>query len=295
MSRWPNFFIVGAGKSGTSSLNRYLKDIPGIYMSPVKEPNYFSINFVFENAPNPKPIRSEEKYLNLFANAKDEKILGEASTPYLEDPEVPHLIYEKIPDARILISLRNPIEKVYSGYLMWKNRKRISDDFHEYVQKELKRKDPQNIKRKYLGLYYDNVKRYLEVFGIDQVKIIIFEEWVKDPKPTLNEILKFLGSTETLNNFKNVIYNPYRETRGPIAQYIRKNWLVKKTARLFLSSSSRKSLGRKLYIKNEKKPKMNKNDREELKKFHYDDVQKLQTLLGRELPWEDFQTKDLIP
>ena len=241
-----------------------------------------------------KPIRSEEKYLKLFAKAKDEKILGEASVTYLRDPEAPHLIYEKTPGARILISLRNPIEKVYSGYLMLKRNKRVSEDFHEYVQRILKKKNPQIKKRSLYGFYYYDVKRYLEVFGTDQVKIIIFEEWVKDPKPTLNEILKFLGSTETLNNFKNVIYNPYRGTRSPIKQYIRKNWLVKKTARLFLSSSSRESLARKLFVKNEKKPKMNKNDREELKKFHYDDVQKLQTLLGQELPWEDFQTRSKL-
>jgi len=169
---------------------------------------------------------------------------------------------------------------------------RFRGDFHEYVQKNI---NLHNRTGQSWILYYNNVKRYLEVFGRDQVKIIIFEEWIKDPQPTLNEILKFLGSTETLNNFKNVIHNPYRATRGPIAQYIRKNLLVKKTARLFLSSSSRESLANKLFNKNEKRPKMNKNDREELKKFLYDDVQKLQTLLGQELPWEDFQTKDLIP
>jgi len=289
VKKWPNFFIVGSGKAGTSSLYYYLKNISGIYMSPVKEPNYFSINTVPENHPFLKPIRSDEKYLELFENVNDEKIIGEASTSYFADPQAPHLIYEKVPNARILISLRNPIEKVYSTHLMLKRQGTFQTSFHERVvdlRKNIKSGKKTGMQG---GLYYNYVNRYLDVFGKDQVKIIIFEEWIKDPRPTIKEILKFLGIKDTLNNFQNVIRNPYREERGQIAKYIRESSLVSKIARLFLSSLSRKSLKRKFLLKT-KKPTMNEKDREELKKFFYDDVQKLQTLLGRELPWQDFST-----
>jgi len=279
VKKWPNLFIVGAGKSGTTSLHHYLKDVPDIYLSPVKEPDYFS-----------KSKISEEKYHELFKNAKDEKIIGESSTSYFTDPEVPHLIYEKVPDAHILISLRNPIDKIYSRYLMLKEDGVFQTSFHEHVkdqQKYIKTKKKKGIQ---FGLYYDDVKRYLDVFGKDQVKIIIFEEWVKDPKPTLNEILKFLGVSTTLDNFKTVIYNPYVKYQGKTAERIYKNSLVRKIAQIFLSLTYREFLKQKFLITRYSKPTMDEKDREELKKFFYDDVQKLQTLLGRELPWKDFNT-----
>ena len=108
LERWPNFFIVGAPKAGTSSLYAYLNEIPGIFMSPKKEPNYFSENTIPNDHPI-KPIRDKKKYLELFKGVKGEKIIGEASTSYLADPEAPKLIHEACPDAKILISLRDPV------------------------------------------------------------------------------------------------------------------------------------------------------------------------------------------
>jgi len=117
MSIWPNFFIVGAPKAGTTSLYEYLKDIPGIYMSPVKEPNFFRTEFTSTNRHIGHVINKEE-YLSLFKNVKGKKIIGEASPSYLEDPKSPFLIHEKIPNAFILISLRDPVERLFSAHLM---------------------------------------------------------------------------------------------------------------------------------------------------------------------------------
>ena len=105
MKNWPNFFIIGAPKAGTSSLYNHLKEIPGIYMSPVKEPNYFSRSNVPDNSIY-RPIRDKEEYLNLFEKVKDEKIVGDASTKYLTDVHAYELIHQVSPQARILISLR---------------------------------------------------------------------------------------------------------------------------------------------------------------------------------------------
>jgi len=180
MEKWPNFFIVGAAKAGTTSLYEYLKDIPGIYMSPVKEPNYFSVNILDDNH-ELKPIRKKEQYLMLFNN--DAKILGEASAYYLSDPEAPKLIHKVSPNAKILISLRDPVEREFSHFLMEKERyAKTEKTFREIIQIELNYK---NSKKNYAlkhGLYSENVKRYLEIFGTCQVKIIIFEEWIKNPK-----------------------------------------------------------------------------------------------------------------
>jgi len=84
---WPNLFIVGAQKAGTTSLYEYLKEIPGVFMSPIKEPHFFSHASI--KNPWQTPINNEKDYLNLFKNVKDEKIIGEASPTYLSDPNTP--------------------------------------------------------------------------------------------------------------------------------------------------------------------------------------------------------------
>ena len=117
MKNWPNFYIVGAPKAGTTSMYEYLKNVPGIYMSAIKEPNYFSINTVPDNHPVLKPIRDKMKYLSLFDDVTNEKIIGEASPDYLPDPDAPHLIHQVAPHAHIVIILRDPVERAFSDYL----------------------------------------------------------------------------------------------------------------------------------------------------------------------------------
>jgi len=191
LETWPNFFIVGAIKAGTSSLYAYLKEIPGIYMSPVKEPNYFSVSTISDNH-RVNPIRQEQQYFKLFSKVKDEKIIGEASPNYLIDPQAPDLIHKVSPNAKILISLRDPIERLFSYYLMIVRLGDTHKSFQDEVHEVLKLDHPE---KSYLGLrgglYYEAVKRYYSTFGEKQVKIIIFEEFIKNPKKNCRRCIKF--------------------------------------------------------------------------------------------------------
>ena len=130
---WPNFFIVGAPRSGTTSLYEYLKEVPEVFMSPVKEPNFFNLS-VENDLFLSKPIREKKKYLDLFKNVKDEKAIGEASPTYLWDPKTPKLIHEIIPDAKIIISLRDPVERTFSHYLMYFRNGIMKDSFYNELQ-----------------------------------------------------------------------------------------------------------------------------------------------------------------
>ena len=288
MEIWPNFFIVGASKSGTSSLYEYLKKIPEIYMSARKEPHYFS----YTNIPDDhilKPIRDKKIYLKLFANTKDEKIIGEASTTYLADPKAAELIHKISPNARILISLRDPVERIFSGYLMKIRDGILKTSFHEQIQKELKQKefsihDLQLEK----GLYSKHVKRYFDIFDSKQIKIIIFEEWIKNSEDIIKEILKFLGLKIILHEFKEEVYNPYEISRGKLLTSIRRNYNLNTAAKRILPQSTRTFLKNNFFIKKGVKPKMEDEDRKFLTNFYSDDVKKLQTLLGRKLPWANF-------
>jgi len=287
METWPNFFIVGAAKAGTTSLYAYLKNVPGIYMSPLKEPNYFAVSTHFKR--DKKPIRDKKKYLSLFEKVKDEKIIGEASPSYLSDPEAPKLIHQTVPNARILISLRDPVERTYSAYLMLFRRGRFKKSFDYEIENFLRNKilsAEMNLLSR--GFYYKFVQRYLDIFGQKQVKIIIFEELIKNPKKTVEEILEFLGITTSLEDFKNEVHNPYAVVRGPVAGYIFQHSAVRRFAQKIIPSSSRRILKEKVILNQQPKPKMNEEVKKKLVDFYRNDVEKLKTLIGRDLPWKNF-------
>ena len=282
MEKWPNFFIVGAPKAGTTSLYEYLKDIPGIYMSPVKEPKYFS---KFKTAGFRKKKRySEEEYLDLFNGAKDEKFLGEATPGYLIDPDSPFLIHDTVPNAKILITLRDPVERLFSGYLMHLRLGNFKKSFREEVE-DTKKSRPRFLGQ---GLYYNNVKRYLNTFGSNHVKILIFEEWIKDPKNVVLEILQFLGINYNLEQLNEEARNTFSVSRGSAATSIMRSSKIIEFAHKFLSSSTRSNLKEKFLTNKSEKPKMEKEDRNFLIEYYKDDVKKLEDLLGRKLPWKNF-------
>ena len=290
MENWPNFFIVGAPKAGTTSIYNYLKNIPGIYMSPVKEPNYFSVKNIPDDHPI-IPIRNKKKYLELFKGVKDEKIIGEASPTYLADTEAPKLIHEVSPDAKILISLRDPVERAFSHYLMVKGVGRVKTSFHDHLDKEIRHELTDSISNIgiYSNRYFENVKRYFDIFGRNQINIIIFEELVNDARITINKILKFLELDVQLNEFNDKVYNPHAEARGKITQSFLTNIKVRKFVKSgIMPFSTRRFLKEKVFFKNQTKPTMDPPDRASLVKFYYDDVQKLKELLERDLPWSDF-------
>ena len=288
MERWPNFFIVGAPKAGTSSLYAYLKDIPGIFMSSIKEPNYFSVKKIPDKKPY-EPIRDTESYLDLFTQSRDEEIVGEASTNYLYDPESAKLIHEKIPNARILISIRDPVERAWSHYMLLKHSGWKHYPFSEQIKKELKNeidfKKP-HIRLK-AGLYSEDVKKYLDLFGKKQVKVIIFEEWIKNIKNTIEDILQFLDLNQSINDIKYKIYDPDAIPRGLISKMLIRSNALKKISNN-ITNNSFKSFSKKLLIKNQTEQKMSQEDKEILKKYYREDVDKLQLLLKYNLPWPNF-------
>jgi len=124
--KWPNFFIVGAARAGTTSLYNFLKNAEGIFMSPVKETGHFIPN-------DPRGYNDEKKYLCLFEGAKDEKVLGEATPGYLTSPETPELIKMKVPHAKILITIISP--RIFFGSFMNSSKIMILTCFAPKVSK----------------------------------------------------------------------------------------------------------------------------------------------------------------
>ncbi len=289
MELWPNLFIVGPPKTGTTSLYRYLNSVPDIFLSSIKEPHYFSQIPLSNGKKFFEQISDKEDYLKLFKNAKDKKILVDASTSYFAAALAPELIYKNSPDARIIISLRDPVERTYSSYFWHRSYGRLRTTFHDELEFELTNKDDltKPSLRLETGLYSQKLKKYLETFGPKQVKILIFEEWIKDVRNTINEIIKFLGLNYTLTDNLQNKYNAYEIPRGTFAQSILGNTFIGKVACSLFPQSTRGFL-KNFFVKDGVKPKMLDEDRVKLVKFYQDDVRKVEKLLGRKLPWFNF-------
>ncbi len=289
METWPNFFIVGAPRAGTTSLYYYLKDCPEVYMSPTKEPRFFKSE-LYKPVPTEEGINlkgNKKKYLQLFSNVKDEKAIGEASPSYLRDPGTAILIHEVIPNAKIIIILRDPINRVFSHYLYLKSSDKEKRSFDKAVINEITKDTtdykPYNV---YLdaSLYFEQVKRYQDIFGTNQVKILIFEEFMKEPEKNLSEVLEFLGINSISQKVTIKKYNLYGESRNRIFHYMRKSKAIRKFLNILPEDFVRK-LRDEVVLKKQNKPKLSKEEMICLENYYREDVKKLQKLLERKLPW----------
>ncbi len=283
MEKWPNFFIVGPTRAGTTSLWEYLKQIPEVYMSNVKEPAYFNPNTNYRGF-STIPIRDKKKYLELYKDVKNEIAIGDASPTYLADLQTPSLIHEVVPNARIIIMLRDPVERAFSEYLLMYAIGILKCSFSELIHSPDRGRNETPVPIIEYGLYYEKVKRNLDVFGAEQVKCFIFEEFVKDPLKILKEILDFLNVKNPVINFKLEIFNPSAVPRNKVAQTIVRNKLIRKMG---------KHLPRKIIFnlkehltKPTVKPSMSLEDRKFLQEFYREDIKKLENLLGCNMPWK---------
>jgi len=268
----------------------YLRKIPGIFMPDRKEPNYFSIITCPPNE-HSHPIRDKNEYLSLFEKGKTDNIIGESSPLYLSDPNAAKMIHQASPHARILILLRDPVERAYSHYLMYLTRSESTiRTFHEEILNELENGIDYNKPFVTIeaGLYFEDVKRFFSTFGKNQVKIIIFEEFVENKKNTLEEILMFLGLNAKVVKLDDIIHNPYGQPKGQISKRILKSKPLFKLSERIISSSTRKHLRDKFLMEQQVKPKMDAQDRDLLIKYYKSDVKNLHELLGRKLPWHNF-------
>jgi hypothetical protein len=264
-------------------------------MSRVKEPSYFAPNFVRRDPG--RFLKDKKEYLRLFENARGYIAVGEASPMYLWDPNAPKLIHQTVPHARIIMILRDPIERAYSNYLTimkYGVNVKKSSFYDELMRDYESRVKLHGRSRLYveLGMYYEQVKRYFDIFGREQVKVIIFEEFVQHTVQTVNEVLAFLGVNHTVRAITEQ-YHPYSVPRGPLAQWIFSfiYGLTSRNVRLFkivttlLPRSLIESLPEKMFFKRKQKPKIDPQSVKFLQEIYLDDVIRLESLLGRSLPW----------
>ena len=196
----PSFFIVGAPKCGTTALSKYLNCHPEIFIPEQKELHFFDTDLK-----TPERAKSIEHYLQLFQPGTG-KICGEGTTTYLYSQTAAQEIYRFNPKAKIIIMLREPVEMMYSFHsqLLFNGSSETVDDFKKAIALEPSRKEGQQIPDRCsepsllfyrdLAKFSDQVHRYLNIFGADQVKILLFREFTENTAIAFRDILEFIGA-----------------------------------------------------------------------------------------------------
>jgi hypothetical protein len=199
----PNFIVIGAAKAGTTALYWYLAEHPQVFMSPVKETNYFAYGLdargrLLYGDPDVHrfPVKSLMEYEQLFAQAGDAVAVGEASPIYLECPEAANRIRELLPATRIICSLRHPVERAYSDYQMylrWRGRQ-LDPARDLTATSEWARRDSRWMQ---IGRYHEQLKRYFDVFPRSQIHVFLFDDLKRGTLPAVQNVYRFLGIDPT--------------------------------------------------------------------------------------------------
>jgi hypothetical protein len=194
-SRLPNFFIAGAPKAGTTSLYLYLGQHPQVYMSPIKEPRFFGLTDLLTGAGAgatlPLPVRTWEDYIDLFRNVRHETAIGEASVAYFCLPSAAQAIRAMLPDARLIFVLRDPAERLFTQYVGTRWR----DPQITFRARFLSAMDPRDFWWSTVGIgrYATHLRRFLDAFPREQVRIHLYDDYKADPRALLRDIFAFLG------------------------------------------------------------------------------------------------------
>lgn len=284
----PNFIIVGAPKAGTTSLYHYLTEHPQVFMSTPKEINFFSREEIeaqglFYNDFKAKNLNEYEK---LFASVTDEKAVGEASVSYLFYPGVPAKIKEILPDVKIIILLRDPVERGFSHYLMDYKLGLVDIPYREIIHKTNNHKNQNLYYQQYveLGFYYEQVKRYLDLFGHEKVKIYFQEDLRTDSKNTILDLYEFLGIDKSFMSNIEREHNVFSMPKNKLIRTLYAFYLL----RSLLSTLIPKALKDKienLFFERKQKPKLEQEARDYLWDLYRNNIFELERLIGKDLSY----------
>jgi len=195
----PSFIVVGAAKAGTTALYWYLNEHPAVFMSPVKETNFFAYGRDAQGRllyGDPEvhhfPIQTMAEYERLFDGVDGAAAIGEASPIYLECPQAADRIRAAIPSVRIIASLRQPVERAYSDYLMHLRHRGQRFDPARDLSVNAPWAAPDS-RWMQVSRYHAQLERYYAVFARSQVHVSLFDDLKRDALDMVQDVYRFIG------------------------------------------------------------------------------------------------------
>ena len=293
--RWPDFYIVGAPKSGTTSLYEHLAGHASVFMPARKELRYFGNDLDVRH----RRTFSREEFLAEYADAPDDAALGNAYVWYLFSASAAAEIHQVRPDARIVVMLRDPVDALYSLHseFVYDGNEDLAD-FADALDAEPDRcagrrvpaeaHFPQGLCYRQTVRYAEQLERYLDRFGRDQVHVILFDSFVADPADTYARLLDFLQLPDDARGaFPN--RNPNKRSRSALMRRVlaAPPEPMRRAVRAILPRRARGELYRRavsLNTREEPRTSMPASLRSALRAELEPEVARLEELIGRQLP-----------
>ena len=215
MKQWPDFFLIGAMKAGSTALHHCLKKHPDVFMSTPKEPGFFSRDNRFSKGPN--------WYRTHFKGAVASQVWGDSSTCYSRStiyPKTAIRIHDVRPNARFIYVVRDPVVRAFSHY------KHRMDEAVIAGNPILSYKQFLNDDKEVLmtGRYYFQIKPYYDLFGAENIHVCSFDDLVSNTQVVLNKVWNFLNVNP---DFSNVAELPNKNESGSSLIYFHTNNTIK--------------------------------------------------------------------
>jgi len=282
-----DFIGVGAARCGTSWLANILRAHPHVCLSEPKEIRYFNRQLLptgtTRGEPNPNADKLLDWYLAHFAHAGKRQLCGEYTPAYFSDKAAPEAIRRHFPSARLIVSLRNPVDRAWSHY--WQQRGLGLHSIPTFEQAI-----DEGVGYLEMSLYARQLKRYRACFDRDQILVIIFEELIRSPENEVGRLYRFLGLDAGLGADPGSLHrNPTLELRSRRLKNV-----VRRTSQALsgiglggLQHSLRRlgadRLWHGLMSKPIERPPMSERQRAQLEAFFTDDIAELEGLIDRDL------------
>jgi len=293
----PNFLIIGAAKSGTSSLYRYLIQHPQLFGSSAKEPSFFA----FEGEPpdfkgpgdhilNKAVVTKLEDYEALFERVSEEPVVGEASVVYLYSEKACQRIKHYLPDAKFIVMLRNPVDRAVSSFShMLRDGFEPVSDFAQALEEEDDRirQNWQHIWHyKRMGFYYSQLRRYFDLFRPEQFAIFTYEEYCVEPLAVIKRIFQLLGVDDSFVPDMSHRYNVSGNPRSKLLHnLLMQGNFVKRALKPFIPSAIRQQVQLAMIELNmvQERAEITQATRRYLQNVYREDIIQLEQLIGRDL------------
>lgn len=275
------FLCIGAQKAGTTALHNLLRQHPDICLPAVKEIYYFSMDRLYR--------KGTAFYHSYFKTAGPQQIMGEIAPDYLCSVQAPKRIAAYNPAMKLIIMLRDPVDRAYSQYLMKKRNGREKRTFSVCVEQELTAladHRPEGDLYSYVsrGLYATQLKRYRQHFSKEQLHVLLFEDFIADQQAAVKKIFSFLGVDPEVPIDYNVKSNEFFAPRFLLLQKLY-NAIPNRVKRRVIDQAPvrAKAIYKKLSRKTADKEQMDAKTRARLVAYYQNDRSELEKLLQIDL------------
>ena len=292
--RIPRFFVVGGSLCGTTTLHHALTHHPEIYVPPDKSPNFFTAEDMADYpgsaamaAMKGHTVTNETEYRALFASAREEQLLGEVSPVYLQSIHTAGRIARFSPGAKIVAILRDPVDRAFAHFV---GRRRDGLEtrtrFQETIAGELADPRPRPVAFNcYLaiGQYGYFLKSFYDAFPAGRIKLLFFDDLVRDPVAVLQDLFGFLGVAPLGDRLPLEQKNRGGIIRNPLLRAVwTRTALLRAGLRRHLPGTIRDAVG-KLFLSHMQRPTLDPPLRDELRGYFEDDLRQLEVRSGRRL------------